>query len=71
MYHMHLELRWFFLTIMYARTMYSRSFNDLNDTLQLVIDDLVYISMKMFERVIHLKSFIYILREQNIVCNNN
>lgn len=55
MYHMHLELRWLFITIIYARTIYSESSNlrleDLDSTLQLVVDDLVYVSLKMFERV--------------------
>ncbi|XP_043279695.1 protein MMS22-like [Venturia canescens] len=55
LYHMHLELRWLFITIIHSRTVYSESSNlsteDLDSTLQLVIDDLIYVSLKMFERI--------------------
>ncbi|XP_033225230.1 protein MMS22-like [Belonocnema kinseyi] len=55
-YHMHLELRWLYVILIHARsTSWQNSSNDrceeLSETLELVINDLVYMSMKMFARI--------------------
>ncbi|KAK0098257.1 hypothetical protein PV326_010156 [Microctonus aethiopoides] len=55
LYHMHLDLRWLFVTVIYNTTkkklFASDSMIDLNKTLELVVDDLIYISLKIFDRV--------------------
>ena len=53
---MHLELRWLYVTLIHVRsTSWQNSSNDqldeLNKTLELVINDLLYMAMKMFARV--------------------
>ncbi|CAD6243820.1 GSCOCG00013156001-RA-CDS [Cotesia congregata] len=53
LYHMHLELRWLLILFTYVRASkftVAEMMNDLSKTLELVIDDLIYISLKIFER---------------------
>ncbi|XP_023289124.1 protein MMS22-like [Orussus abietinus] len=58
MYHMHLELRWLYVTLSQAQSLCwqlsSNQFEDVSDDsdeLRSTIEDLIYISMKLFERV--------------------
>ncbi|XP_034947759.1 protein MMS22-like [Chelonus insularis] len=57
LYHMHLELRWLLFILVYIRASKcnslesSSSINDLHQTFELIIDDLIYISYKVFERI--------------------
>ncbi|XP_032672061.1 protein MMS22-like [Odontomachus brunneus] len=56
MYHMHIELRWFFVTLMYAKTMlyqYSvhTQLEELENTFTMIINDLIYSALKVFERL--------------------
>lgn len=56
MYHMHIELRWFFVTLMYAKTMWYQysvhtQLEEFENTFTIVINDLIYFALKVFERV--------------------
>ncbi|XP_008557978.1 protein MMS22-like isoform X1 [Microplitis demolitor] len=56
LYHMHLELRWLIILFTYVRAVKFNAImdtlvNDFSKTIELVIDDLVYVSLKIFERV--------------------
>ncbi|XP_015439046.1 PREDICTED: protein MMS22-like [Dufourea novaeangliae] len=54
MYHMHIELRWFFISLVYTRSLYCQysmesqldEFENIQGT---IINDLIYISLKIFE----------------------
>lgn len=55
-YHMHIELRWFFVTLMYSRTMWYQytvhaQLEEFENTLAMIINDLIYSALKVFERV--------------------
>lgn len=54
LYHMHLELRWLIVSLVYIQTGKSQLTEahtvDLNRIIELVISDLIYISLKIFER---------------------
>jgi hypothetical protein len=55
MYHIHLDLRWLLISLIYIQsTSWGCSDNkseDLENTLYSVISDLIYISLKIFETV--------------------
>ncbi|XP_043474055.1 protein MMS22-like [Leptopilina heterotoma] len=55
-YHMHLELRWLYVTLIYARNVsWQNSINEpadeLDKTFELIVNDLIYMSMKIFARI--------------------
>ncbi|CAK9817611.1 Protein MMS22-like [Anthophora quadrimaculata] len=54
MYHMHIELRWFFLSLIYIKNINCQYFgenqlDELEDFQSVIINDLIYISLKIFE----------------------
>ncbi|XP_043263204.1 protein MMS22-like, partial [Colletes gigas] len=54
MYHMHIELRWLFISLVYTRSLYYQhsiesQLNELESNQQIIINDLIYISLKIFE----------------------
>ncbi|XP_026671561.1 protein MMS22-like [Ceratina calcarata] len=54
MYHMHIELRWFFISLMYTHNTYCQySFEnqliEFESLLAAIINDLIYVSLKIFE----------------------
>ncbi|XP_029176045.1 protein MMS22-like isoform X2 [Nylanderia fulva] len=56
LYHMHLELRWFFVTLIHSRTtMYQYQTHTLleqfENTTEMVINDLVHFALKVFDRL--------------------
>ncbi|EFN83552.1 Uncharacterized protein C6orf167 [Harpegnathos saltator] len=56
MYHIHIELRWFFITLIYARTTWYQysihtQLEELENTFAIVISDLIYAALKVFERL--------------------
>ncbi|XP_014477165.1 PREDICTED: protein MMS22-like isoform X2 [Dinoponera quadriceps] len=56
LYHMHIELRWFFVTLMRARTMWYQDsihmqLEEFENTFATVINDLIYSALKVFERL--------------------
>lgn len=56
MYHMHIELRWFFISLIYTRNMYyqcpTENHLDEFESIQImIINDLIHISLKIFETV--------------------
>lgn len=62
MYHMHIELRWFFVTMLHAQTMCYRysahaQLENFENVFGMVINDLLYSALKVFERVNTTKNF--------------
>ncbi|XP_020281370.1 protein MMS22-like isoform X2 [Pseudomyrmex gracilis] len=60
LYHMHIELRWFFVTLVHSRTMWYQyqmhaSPEDLENTVEMIVNDLVYTAVKVFERSLNWK----------------
>ncbi|EZA59634.1 Protein MMS22-like protein [Ooceraea biroi] len=56
LYHMHIELRWLFVTLVYSRTMWYQyqthtQLEDFENTAGMVVSDLVYSTLKVFERL--------------------
>ncbi|XP_011065878.1 PREDICTED: protein MMS22-like [Acromyrmex echinatior] len=54
LYHMHIELRWFFVTLMHSRTtwfQYHTQLEEFETTAEMVINDLLYSTLKIFERL--------------------
>lgn len=56
MYHMHIELRWFFISLMYTKDIYSQysienHLDEFENVQAMIINDLIYISLKIFETV--------------------
>ncbi|XP_044002538.1 protein MMS22-like [Aphidius gifuensis] len=51
LYHTHLELRWHILILFYSRIVLLQENDQLDKTINLIIDDLIYISTKIFERI--------------------
>nr|XP_031832750.1 protein MMS22-like isoform X2 [Nomia melanderi] len=54
MYHMHIELRWFLISLEYTRSLYYQYSTDshleeLENIQAIIINDLIYISLKIFE----------------------
>ncbi|XP_033366135.1 protein MMS22-like isoform X2 [Bombus vosnesenskii] len=54
MYHMHIELRWFFISLMYTKHIYSQysienHLDEFENVQAMIINDLIYISLKIFE----------------------
>ncbi|CAL7941312.1 unnamed protein product [Xylocopa violacea] len=54
MYHMHLELRWFFISLMYTRNVHCQylienQLNEFENIQTMIINDLIYVSLKIFE----------------------
>ncbi|KAL0103091.1 hypothetical protein PUN28_017435 [Cardiocondyla obscurior] len=52
---MHIELRWFFITLVYSRTtwnQYYTQFEELENIIEMAISDLLYFSLKIFERLV-------------------
>ncbi|XP_033336521.2 protein MMS22-like isoform X1 [Megalopta genalis] len=54
MYHMHIELRWFFISLVYTRSLYHQysmesQLEELENVQAIIINDLIYISLKIFE----------------------
>lgn len=62
MYHLHIELRWFFITLMHARTTWYQysthtQLEEFENTFAMIINDLIYLALKVFERVSMIKKF--------------
>ena len=56
MYHMHIELRWYFISLMYAKNIYCQysienHLDEFENMQTMIINDLIYISLKIFETV--------------------
>ncbi|XP_046143371.1 protein MMS22-like isoform X3 [Osmia bicornis bicornis] len=56
MYHMHIELRWLFISLMYTRNTYCQysmenQLDEFENIQKMIINDLIYISLKVFETV--------------------
>ncbi|TGZ50279.1 Uncharacterized protein DBV15_02129 [Temnothorax longispinosus] len=54
LYHMHLELRWFFATLIHSRTIwyqYHIQLEEFENTAEIAINDLLYSALKIFERL--------------------
>jgi len=54
---MHIELRWFFITLIYSRTIWYQYqthtlLEEFENTTEMVINDLMHFALKVFERVI-------------------
>ncbi|XP_043598632.1 protein MMS22-like isoform X2 [Bombus pyrosoma] len=54
MYHMHIELRWFFISLMYTKDIYNQysienHLDEFENVQAMIINDLIYISLKIFE----------------------
>ncbi|XP_076234655.1 protein MMS22-like [Calliopsis andreniformis] len=54
MYHIHIELRWLFISLVYTRSMFSQysmenQLDEFEKIQQMIIHDLIYISLKTFE----------------------
>ncbi|XP_076654446.1 protein MMS22-like [Halictus rubicundus] len=54
MYHMHIELRWFFISLVYTRCLYHQysmesQLEELENIQTIIINDLIYTSLKIFE----------------------
>ncbi|KAF3426824.1 hypothetical protein E2986_01096 [Frieseomelitta varia] len=54
MYHMHIELRWYFISLMYAKNIYCQysienHLDEFENMQTIIINDLIYISLKIFE----------------------
>jgi len=60
LYHMHIELRWFFVTLMHSKTIwfqYHTQLEEFETTVEMIINDLLYSTLKIFERVKMIKIF--------------
>ncbi|XP_028046332.2 protein MMS22-like isoform X2 [Monomorium pharaonis] len=55
LYHMHIELRWFLITLIYSKTMWYQyqltQLEEFENTTEMVINDLLYSALKVFERL--------------------
>jgi len=52
---MHIELRWFFVTLIHSKTtwyQYHTQLEEFENIAEMVINDLLYSALKIFERVI-------------------
>lgn len=57
LFHMHIELRWFFITLIYSRTIWYQYqthtlLEEFENTTEMVINDFMHFALKVFERVI-------------------
>lgn len=56
MYHMHIELRWLFISLVYTRSIYHQysmdgQLQEFENIQGIIINDLIHISLKIFETV--------------------
>ncbi|KYM87553.1 Protein MMS22-like protein [Atta colombica] len=54
LYHMHIELRWFFVTLMHSKTIwfqYHTQLEEFETIVEMIINDLLYSTLKIFERL--------------------
>ncbi|KAG9429298.1 protein MMS22-like isoform X1 [Apis mellifera carnica] len=56
MYHMHIELRWFFISLIYTKNIYceysiENHLDEFENIQAMIINDLIYISLKIFETI--------------------
>ncbi|XP_050445023.1 protein MMS22-like isoform X1 [Cataglyphis hispanica] len=56
LYHMHIELRWFFITLIHSKTIWYQYqmhtlLEEFENTTEMVINDLVHFGLKVFERL--------------------
>jgi len=60
LYHTHIELRWFFITLVHSRTVWYQcqmhSMEEFENSAEMIINDLTYFALKVFDRVIKLIS---------------
>lgn len=61
---MHVELRWFLVTLIYAKITWHQysvhtQLEELENTFAMVINDLIYSALKVFERVSMIKELMF------------
>ncbi|XP_011637201.1 protein MMS22-like isoform X2 [Pogonomyrmex barbatus] len=55
LYHTHIELRWFFITLIYSKTIWYQYYTQLEEfenNVEMVINDLLYSTLKIFEKLV-------------------